>query len=243
MASFMKKGKAAQTMHKKADAEAEAKKAASENKVNRFWMPQDTEGQITFLDGDVDAEGVLNANSYWEHQLKLNGHFRNWFPCTQLEEVCPICEGGEQAALVTVFTVIDHKPYTDKNGKEHKNQKRLFACKREVYRRLQKLAAKHKGLKGITFDVSRGGDKSPNCGDTFDFAEKRSVVDLAKALGMKSADLAPLDYDELIVYRDAKALRKMGFGAEGGNKAIGSGDGDEVADTGGGDVGDYDDEV
>lgn len=247
MASFMKKGKAAQQMHKKAEAETEAKKQASENQVNRFWMPNDSERQITFLDGEVDADGVLNANSFWEHQLKLGGHWRNWYPCTQLEEECPICEGGDNASLVTIFTIIDHEPFTSKKtGKTYQNERKLLAVKREVYKRLQKIAAKRGGLAGITFDVSRGGDKSPGSGELFEFVEKRTTAEIAKAYNLKADDVKPFDYDKVIVYNNAKKLREMGFGAEGGagGKAIGSADGDALSGGGSkGQVEDYDDEV
>lgn len=239
--SFMKKGKAAHAMMDKAEAEAAAKKASLQNQARRFWIPQDKETQITFLDGSLDDEGVLEAVTFWEHQLKISGDWRNWFPCTQVEEPCPICEGGETPYLVALFTIIDHSEYKDNKGVTHKNQKRLFACKRETFRRLQKIAAKRGGLAGITFDVSRGGDKSASVGDSFDFVEKRTLSAIQKAYGLDKETVAPFVYDEVITYRTAKELRKLGFGDT--SKPMGSDDADTVADQGGGKTANYEDEV
>lgn len=224
---FLKKGAAAHKLIDKAEAETEARRAAAQNSVRRYWIPEGKEGQITFLDGGLDDSGLLDTTAFWEHNLKLGGHWRNWFPCTQVEEPCPICEGGENPYLVSLFTVIDHSEYTDKNGKTHKNERRLFAAKRETFRRLQKIAAKRGGLTGITFDVSRTGDKSASVGDTFDFVEKRTLNAIAKAYSLTKEDVQPFVYDDVIEYRDAKALRKAGFGAGGVN-----GDGDEDDDAG-----------
>lgn len=233
---FLKKGKAAHQMLDKADAEAEARKEAA-NQVRRYWMPPDKENQITFLDGELDSDGMLEATSYWEHNLKLNGHWRNWFPCTQVQEPCPICDGGDSnAALVSVFTVIDHGQYTDGKGVKHQHEIRLFACKREVFRRLQKIAAKRGGLKGCTFDVSRVNDKSAGCGDVFEFVEKQSIADIKKKYKLDDAGVKAIDYNEAIVYRTAKELNQLGFGevssgSSGKNKVIGSEDG-EAAESG-----------
>lgn len=213
MASFMKKGGDAQKMHHKAEKDAEARKKAAENKAYRFWVPQEDEAQITFLDGELDAEGVLSAPTFWEHNLKLAGKWGNTFACTQLEEECPICESGDNAYLITLFTIIDHRSYTDKQNKKHQHNKRLFACKRETFKRLQKIAAKRGGLAGITFDVSRGGDKSASVGDTFDFVEKRTLPEIAKAYGLKGDDVAPFDYEAVVPYFTASELIEQGLGS------------------------------
>lgn len=207
---FLKKGKAAHTEMAKAEAEAEARKKAAG--IRRYWIPENAEGKVTFLDGDLGDEGLIEAVSFWEHQLKLNGNWRNWYPCTQVTEPCPICEGGDNPSLVMVFTVIDHGEWKDKQGVVHKDERRLFVCKRETFKRLQKIASKRGGLKGCTFDVSRVGEKSAGVGDTFDFIEKRTMPALAKALNLKPEDVAPFDYEEVLTYYTADQLRELGFG-------------------------------
>lgn len=217
---FLQKGKAAHTALAKEDAAAEARKKAAG--IRRYWIPDSAEGKITFLDGDLGDEGLIDVVTFWEHQLKINGNWRNWFPCTQVTEPCPICEGGDNASLVAVFTVLDHGKWTDKQGVTHENERRLFVCKRETLKRLQKIAAKRGGLKGCTFDVSRVGEKSAGVGDTFDFTEKRTPAQIAKAYNLKLEDVAPFDYEEAFTYHTADQLRELGFGT--GTAPIGSDD-------------------
>lgn len=238
--SFLKKGKQAHAQVAQVEADAEARRAASDA-PRRFWIPENKETQITFLDGDLDGDGLLSMVTYWEHQLKIGGHWRNWFPCTQVEEPCPICEANHNPSLVAAFTVIDHSEYKDRNGVTHKNEKRLFVCKRETLARLQKLATKRGGLTGVTFDVSRTGEKSAGVGDTFDFVEKLTPAQIKKKYGLDDAQ--PYDYDEVIVYRNAAELRKAlpGVVADDGDDdgGVGSADAKAAADS----VNDYEDEV
>jgi hypothetical protein len=210
--SFLKKGKAAHEQVASADKETEKKKAAG--MVRRFWIPQEAETQITFLDGALDDDGLLETVTYWEHQLRLNGDWRNWYACTQDQEPCPICQGSSDTpSLVAAFTVIDHTKWVSKQDNvEHQHEPRLFICKRETFKRLQKIATKRGGLTGITFDVSRTGDKSPSVGSDFDFVEKRTLSVIKKAYDLKAADAKAYDYEKVIMYRDAEELKKLGFG-------------------------------
>jgi len=201
---FMKKGKEAQKEIEKQDALAAQK---SSDTVFRFWLPVGGETAITFLDGDLDEDGLLDVGMYYEHQVYMNGDWRNWFVCTADEEPCPICEGGDKPSLVGAFTVIDHSEYESK-GKHYKDQVRLFVAKRDTVKKLQKIATKRGGLAGCRFDVSRTGDKSPNVGDMFDFTDKRP---LSEVLEQYNVD-GPLDYEKHIIYRPAADLRKLGFG-------------------------------
>ncbi len=206
---FLKKGANA---HKELEKAEEKAKKQSEGMVFRYWMPNDSEGELTFLDGDLTDDGLLDIVMYYEHQVFMNGKWTNWFVCTGEDEPCPICEGGDTAALVGAFTVIDHREYKDKQGKTHKNQKRLFVAKRQTIKALQIYATKRDGLAGCTFDVSRSGDQSASVGNIFDFTEKQSLKKLQKKYGK---EMEPFDYEEVIEYRKAKDLRKLGFGSVG----------------------------
>lgn len=87
--TYLKRGKEMEAAAKQADAQTEAKKASSGG-TRRFWMPDDSERRITFLDGDFAESGLLDVPAFWEHQLKTNGHWRNWFLCTKEHEPCPL---------------------------------------------------------------------------------------------------------------------------------------------------------
>jgi hypothetical protein len=206
----MKKGQEAHKAFAEEEAKAEAK-AAQSQQVRRFWMPPNGEASLTFLDGDLDADGALDIPMYREHQVFMNGNWRNWFVCIADDEVCPICQSNLESDLVGVFTVIDHSEFTSKkSGKVFKDQKRLFVAKRNTLKILQKIATKRKGLAGATFDVSRSGDKVAAVGDMFDFTEKRTL----KAIKALYEDAEVVNYEEEIKYLSRDELLKLGFGAE-----------------------------
>ena len=217
---FLKTGDAAE----KALAEAEEKsKAAAANAGGssdeffyryRFWMPQDAETMITFLDGDLNDNGVLTKITYEEHQKQIGGDWKNFFPCTADIEPCPLCEANVSKSFVAVFTVIDHTEWKDKNGKVHQNEKRLYVAKKQTLQRLQKLAIKRGGLRGCSFDVSRTGDQSAAVGSDFDFLKKwEDMAEFKAQYGVEDTD--PLNYENVIQYKTAKELTALGLGALG----------------------------
>lgn len=217
--SFLKRGSAAVEAVARADAQTEARKdAASQFKIKRFWMKNDTETRITFLDGTLTSDNLLDTVIYNEHQVNKDGHWRNWFPCTEdvdNSEPCPICEQGDgyRPSLVAVFTVIDHSVWKDNKGSTHQYQKQLYVCKREAFKLLQKLAVKRGGLEGCTFDVMRSGERSLSAGNNFDFCEKETLLEIKDKYSLE--DVSPIDYDEAIPYLSPAKLQALGFGASG----------------------------
>jgi hypothetical protein len=235
---FLKRGKEAEDMTRQADAETERRRAAAQDKgprIFRYWMPEGAEQQITFLDGEVNEQGVLDVPRYYEHNVFLGNSWKNWFPCTKDDgDACPLCV-DKQPALVYVFTVIDHRQWNEKKGdhKSHENERKLFICKGDAYKRLSKIAHKRGGLTGITFDVSRIGDRSENVGSDFDFVEKQSLKKIAKEFGLsKKGDAgdnkvaAPYDYEEVLKYYSAEELIEMGVVIDESN-SVGGDDVDE----------------
>jgi hypothetical protein len=224
---FLKKGQEVQQSLEKADAQTEAKKEAAETRVSRFFLPKEKSTVLTFLDGFVDDEGLLQAVAWWEHQCKINGDWRNWFPCTaEMGEPCPICAEGASPSWVAAFTVIDHSEWTSKqSGKTYKNQRKLFVCKRDTFRTLQLIAKKRGGLAHCTFDVSRSGEKSENVGNLFDFTEKhKDLNEFLVSLGVPEEERVPYDYEDGKTIRpySADELKKLGFG--GSDPVTGSAD-------------------
>jgi hypothetical protein len=217
--SWMKKGAESAAAIKQADVESEIKKEQNQ-RMWRFYLKEGKEARITFVDGDLTPEGLLDIVTFKEHQIFMNGSWQNWFPCTNAEEPCPICESGDEPSLVGALTVIDHSESTSKDGtKKYKDQKRLFVAKRETLKLLQTLGAKRGGLAGCTFDAMRIGERAANVGSTFDFIEKQSLADLNAKYPTKDAKgnpielFTPADYEKEIQYRTAKELRALGFGS------------------------------
>lgn len=207
MPSFLKRGAAAHNALKKENVKAETR---DKNRVMRFWLPDEATTEITFLDGGLSEDGLLDIVMYYEHQIYMNESWQNWFVCTSEQEPCPVCEGGDNPALVGVMTVIDHKEYEDRKGKTHVNERRLFVAKRHTIKQLQVLATKRKGLNGCRFDVTRTGENSAAVGSVFDFTEKVTAAALKKSY---KENAQPYDYEKVIPYLDAKKLRQLGFGS------------------------------
>src|SRR6188508_1757906 len=138
--SFLKKGRAAQDAQEKADVEVEARIA--QRSARRFWVPQNGKGSVTFLDGALTSDGVVDRVSYNEHRVRLRGSDFNFFPCVAENEPCPLCDDNNLYSFVNIFTVIDHAKWTDRNGKTHQHERRLFVAKRDTMKRLQKNASK-----------------------------------------------------------------------------------------------------
>lgn len=181
---------------------------AQKDRIYRFWMPKGDQ-KITFVDDDTKAHpaGFKYPFMFNEHQLNLNGSWKNWFTCIQgmkdpvtgdkLE--CPLCKGGNQPAFVAAYTVIDHNEWKDKNGKVHKDELKLYVVKSKVLKVLRKMSTKKEGLRGLLVEVSRPGDDDPNTGSQFDVEQK---VKLA-------AEIVAPDYRELFkpkAYDDLKAV-------------------------------------
>jgi len=219
--SYMKRGAAAAGEMKKAE---EKSQQQGLDAVYRFWMPNDTEKTISFLDGDLVDDGVLECPVYYEHQIFMNDNWRNWFICTSEQEPCPICEGGDNSSRFGALTIMDQTGYVGKKGNHHKDLKRLFVAKRQSLKQLQMMATKRGGLRGCMFDVARTGENSAAVGNIFDFTEKLSVGKLKKLY--KDLDVEPYDYEKEIPFIPAKKLRKMGFGS----MVVGTEDDDEESE-------------
>jgi len=210
---ILKRGTAAKETFDREEAKAEAR--AATNNI-RFWIDDGKDATITFLDGDLDADGMLDIPYYFEHNLQIGGRYGNHFACIQESEPCPICEGGDNPSYVGLLTIIDHRSYKSKAGKEFSNQVRLFVAKRQTIKQLQKLAEKRGGLAGCTFDASRTGSQSAAVGSMFDFTEKTPLATLKKQYSTKEMIAEPMNYEDIVaaITFTAEELRNThGFGS------------------------------
>lgn len=227
--TFLKTGAASAQMAKQAAVEQEQRKEGA-GKLYRFWLKENEEARITFVDGELTAEGFLCPPRYYEHNLFLNGSWNNFFVCPEKtnpdsKDSCPLCESPDRPTLVALFTIIDHRQFTSVKDKTKvfKNTKKLLVAKPQTFELLNKIAIKRGGLAGCTFDTSRVGDKSASVGSMFDFVEKKPIEEL-KALyvvekidpktnqKVKVVNFTPADYEKEIVYRTGDDLRKLGLG-------------------------------
>lgn len=218
--NFIKTGQAAVDEQKKADAERKTRYAPF-----RFYLKEGEVTRLTFLDGILLPNGLLNQTSVYEHMIARGPGQKGFdnYSCTKEQEQCPICEEGDFSNLNNFFTVLDHRPYENKDGKTVPYQKRLYACRGDTIKRLQAKATMYGGLVGVTFEVRRIGKTSPGVGSDYDYVSKDSIADIASYFGVKIEEFAPKDYEKEITYLTADELRKIGFGTTPGT-SIGSAD-------------------
>lgn len=210
--SWMKTGKSAQELMAEEE-QKQTEKQEQNNRMRRFYMKEGETARLTFLDGRLNEDGVLDIPMFREHQLYLNNSWNNFITCTDDQEPCPVCEGGNESKLVGVLTVIDHRSYTSaSNGKTYKDQRKLYVIKRNTFKLLQTRAAKQGGLAGCTFDVTRTGPKEASVGNDFDFVEKRGKSQLITAYPTLKDELHAANYVEEFPYYTAAELREAGFG-------------------------------
>lgn len=152
------------------------------NYIRRFWMPNNSEKQITFVDGSTVMCGSVQVQTpfkYEEYQIQLNGSWRNWFtrPIEAKDDV--LKQMGHRASKVAAFTVIDHSEWTDKKGNVHRDELALYVVKRssQTWGIIERQLSRNNGnLRGMKFNVSRMGDKSPGVGSFLEF-ESRTDLD------------------------------------------------------------------
>lgn len=170
--------------------------------INRFWMPKDSEKEITFVDDTTVMCGETKITSplfIEEYQLNLNGHWRNWFtrPFDPSQDL--LKEMGYRASRVAVFTIIDHSEWTDKKGTLHKDELKLFVVKRSapIYKQIEKLMTRQGSLRGRRFNVSRMGDKSPAVGSMLEYLDHAEL------------DCQPFNYLEILAPKSRAELESI----------------------------------
>lgn len=215
--SFLKKGAAAKTVIEQEEVKAEARQAQM-GKAFRFRIKYEgkktEEVTITFLDGELDEEGMLDIPYAREHTVKINGRFENVICTEDHDGYCPICATGDEPALVGYLSVVDHTPYTLKNGTVREMTRKLFVAKKATIQLLTNQASKRGGLTGCTYTVMRTGEREAAVGNQYDFVQKDELADLIKMAESEDAEeiFTPLDYEEELEFRTADELVELGFG-------------------------------
>lgn len=209
---FLKTGAQAVQAMKKADAEAKARKEKA-GRPFRFWLKAGEDANITFLDGRIDPDtGILDIPYANEHRVKIDGRWEDVL-CTEDHEPCPLCAAGEKRAFIGFLSIIDHREREwEKDGKTVKQEytKRIYAAKSETLKQLTKMAEKREnGLVGVTYEVSRTGDKKAAVGDLFDRIAEHEPSDVIDHF---AEDGKPFNYGEVLVYHTADELSALGIG-------------------------------
>lgn len=208
----------------------------------RFFIGKGETTQITFIDGDLDEDGVLTPPRWYEHSLQVAGKMTHYIcPVKTNPEgggVCPLCESGDRATLVAAFTIIDHTTGKSRDGKtEYKDRVKLMIVKPIVFDLLAYNAKRNGGLSCTRFEVARLGDKASAQGDVYTVLEKLPRQKLrnrywreiqvdngsGEMVPKKVTNFEPVNYGDDIPFYTCEQLASMGLGravAVGGNQSF-----------------------
>lgn len=174
----------------------------------RFWIDTDSAAKCTFLD----------TPSFFmhEHNLKIAGKYFNFFTCIKDIDTCPVCESGNNSSYVMVGTVISHKKFTDKDGKEHTNQKQLYVARGRARQKLVRQIEKRDGdLTFCVYEMARGTSQTEaSVGEDMEFIKRltRSQIEALIPEGEDETWLQPFNYEEILRPLPAADLRKIAGG-------------------------------
>ena len=152
-----------------------------------------------------------------EHQVKIDGDWRNWFPCLQRhdERGCPLCDPviENRAYKAGLFAGVELCSYTRRDNTVVRNPRTIITAKTERSMFFDKKNTDKGGLRGTEWKVSRLSEKAPSIGDDWEFQRKWTEEEILRELGEEKAK--PFDwasylklptYDELD--RIANSIRR-----------------------------------
>ncbi len=207
--AFLMRGSLAKTAVQTEQAKAEL---AMSNSGYRFWIVVGAEARISFIDGNLDEDGALDAPFWYEHRLMIGGKVQSivCYETAMTMGPCPICAAGHRTQLVAGLTVINHTPYTIQSGqnagKTLVNRVQMFVAPRTAMETLQKLATKRKGLAGHCYDVYRKDKKDPRVGSVYDYHGKLT----AKQIASFGDDWMPCNWEEALKLLPPEEMKKFG---------------------------------
>ena len=206
------------------EAEKQVQEAARERGPRRFWMPAETSKRILFLDDQPFG--------FFEHAVKLDGHWRNFFVCLSRNGIADSCAIDQVRAqnlyYIGFLTVVDFSAWTNDRGETFQYDCKLYGAKLGskdkpgILKKLRRLKERHGGLTGKVFDVYRGGGKTEAVGDEFSLVESidpRQIFEYARSLGVDpgprteqtpmAKNWVPFNYAEIFKPKTNAEIQKM----------------------------------
>jgi hypothetical protein len=242
-----------QTKIAKQNKEAEMLRDAQGGYVHNFWFDKDEKAAqakrtLILLDHDIDSIPHVYKDEWWvpsEHKFYS-------YPCVEKITKCPVCdylqrEGlrkHRQASLNMYLTVLDLKPYTDKDGNTVKCTKRLLEVKFKQQQDFKKMfadAIKAKGtIRGLRFALRYSKDTgAPKIGRldavkesggqktmwtivseaklVEKFGNKEKKDSSGKVLKKANTDITPYNYELVFPEPDIEKLKEE-FGVSSDNE-------------------------
>lgn len=178
-------------------------KARKERYIQRFFLKAGESAKIVFVDSE--PFGI------WEHNLRIDGKWGNFYTCCKEIQPCPICKNFPESrpTWTVYFTVLDLRPYTKRDGQTVKFRKILYPAKGSTIAKIEDLLNKYGSISGLCFKVSRLTDDDSNCGRDFEYIGK---VDIVKKFGKEYA--IPIDYAKVLAFPNDEELEYLGISSD-----------------------------
>jgi len=174
--------------------------------VWRFTQPNNSTTKAILLD---------NPDFFvYEHSLyKLTGKVDTETWIREFDS-CPLCNAGMEPSLVLFATVIDPREYEDREGKKHKNQKKLIAFKGKARQAiLRRMAEQGGNLKYAVIQLSRGASQNEaSTGEDIQFLGRlkpEAIAKLCPAGTTPEEFLKPLNYQKLLAPSPPEVLARL----------------------------------
>lgn len=220
-ASWMQKGAVGEAHAEKLHNELQARMEATKNQLHRLWNAVGNSALVTV----VEAEPIF----IYEHDLMLNGQFRNYFTCRESLDECPLCDSGSKPYYLCLYTIINHTGFTTKKGEVLKHLKQVLAMKNTALQKFKRRRAELDGsVKLVQFKFTRDTRDEASTGTDISVVKRWEGKDLIAYLrgdGVSSEDIkkliTPYDFETLLAPKSIEDLRKIV-----GERPIGSGEDD-----------------
>lgn len=169
---------------------------------SRMRVPVGKSQDIVFVDDEPFA--------IYEHSPKIAGEWSgNEITCVQGvhdDVVCCQILGPSSRYYAGYCTVVDCSEWTDKRGVKHQYELKLVQAKMRTLKKFRRKKDDRGKLTGSLYTASRDDEKSPKCGDEFEFkrdVDMAKLFDFATYKGKKLSDM----WDE--AEKDEKAMTRV----------------------------------
>lgn len=174
--------------------EVQAQKAAAVVTPYRFRLKAEESGRIIILD---TYDKIFSC---YEHNYQgAKGFFDQYAVCTRETGDCPLCRKyGKEGYYAIFFTVIDLRPYVNKDGKTVPYTKKLLCVKGTMQRHLERIFERHDNqIRGMELELYRTSDKKDNAiGSSVEYITTHSEQELAKYVDKDGKPLTVVNYTQ-----------------------------------------------
>lgn len=167
----------------------------------RLWIPA-TQSKDTVW---VDDQPVC----IHEHNPKMNGNYRNWLTCLQGvydEVVCCVKLGVNSRYYVGYLTSVDCTEWQDQRGNKHQYELRLTPLKLRSLKKFRRKVEDRGKMLGTMWRLTREDDKSPTCGDDWEFLRDVDMGKMFEFANYRGKRLTEM-WEE--AERDAEAMARV----------------------------------